>query len=177
MTVHVGLIGAGNISDTHARALREVPGAVVAAVHSPTRSHADGSPHSIEAAAYDTLDRFLDHRPLDMVVIGSPVRPARRSRDRGGAAGIARARRKTDRHHRDTHGRIDRGSAPGGGHARRDFPGSAEAGRAAVEIARRRRTPRRPDPRERSREMVPAAVVLCRARAGAEHGRSTAAAR
>jgi predicted dehydrogenase len=72
MTVHVGLIGAGNISDTHARALREVPGAVLTAVHSPTRSHAEALAARHQAAAYDTLDRFLDHRPLDMVVIGSP---------------------------------------------------------------------------------------------------------
>ena len=72
MTVHVGLIGAGNISDTHARAVREVPGTVIAAVHSPTRSHAEALAAEHQAAAYDTLGRFLDHRPLEMVIIGSP---------------------------------------------------------------------------------------------------------
>jgi predicted dehydrogenase len=70
--VHVGLIGAGNISDTHARALREVPGAVVAAVVAPTRAHAEQLASRHGAAAYDSLDRFLDHRPLDLVVVGSP---------------------------------------------------------------------------------------------------------
>ena len=38
--IHVGLIGAGNISDTHARAVSEISGATVAAVHAPTRAHA-----------------------------------------------------------------------------------------------------------------------------------------
>ena len=35
MTVHVGLIGAGNISDTHARALRAMSGVEIAAVYAP----------------------------------------------------------------------------------------------------------------------------------------------
>ena len=70
--MHVGLIGAGNISDTHARALREIPGAVVAAVVAPTRAHAEQLAARYGAAAYDSLDRFLDHRPLDLVVVGSP---------------------------------------------------------------------------------------------------------
>src|SRR4051794_8591076 len=72
MTVHVGLIGAGNISDTHARALREIPGVVISAVHAPTRKHAEALAAQHHATAYDALDRFLDHRPLEMVVIGSP---------------------------------------------------------------------------------------------------------
>ena len=38
--IHVGLIGAGNISDTHARALRAIPGVEIAAVYAPTRAHA-----------------------------------------------------------------------------------------------------------------------------------------
>ena len=70
--MHVGLIGAGNISDTHARAIREIPGAVVAAVVAPTRAHAEQLASRHGAAAYDSLDRFLDHRPLDLVVVGSP---------------------------------------------------------------------------------------------------------
>ncbi len=70
--IHVGLIGAGNISDTHARAVSEIPGATVAAVHAPTRAHAERLAARHGAAAYDALDRFLDHRPLDMVIVGSP---------------------------------------------------------------------------------------------------------
>ena len=70
--IHVGLIGAGNISDTHARAVSEIAGAALAAVHAPTRAHAERLAVRHQAAAYDALDRFLDHRPLDMVVVGSP---------------------------------------------------------------------------------------------------------
>jgi predicted dehydrogenase len=72
LTVHVGIIGAGNISGTHARALGETPGAAIAAVLAPTRAHAEALAAAHNAAAYDTLDRFLGHAPLDMVVIGSP---------------------------------------------------------------------------------------------------------
>ena len=72
MTVHAGLIGAGNISDTHARALREVPGVSVAAVFAPTRARAEQLAARHGAAAYDALERFLDHRPLDLVVVGTP---------------------------------------------------------------------------------------------------------
>jgi UDP-N-acetyl-2-amino-2-deoxyglucuronate dehydrogenase len=70
--IHVGLIGAGNISDTHARVVAEIPGAALAAVFAPTRAHADALAARHQAAAYGALDQFLDHRPLDMVVVGSP---------------------------------------------------------------------------------------------------------
>ena len=72
MTVHVGLIGAGNISDTHARAVREVQGASLAAVFAPTRAHADALAARHSVPAYDALDRMLEHRPLDMVIVGTP---------------------------------------------------------------------------------------------------------
>ena len=72
MRVHVGLIGAGNISDTHARAASAIPDVNVAAVYAPTRDHAVRLAAAHGAAAFDTLDAFLDHRPMDMVAIGSP---------------------------------------------------------------------------------------------------------
>jgi UDP-N-acetyl-2-amino-2-deoxyglucuronate dehydrogenase len=72
VTAHVGLIGAGNISDTHARAASAIPGVKIAAVYAPTRHHAVGLATAHGAAAYDTFDAFLDHRPMDMVAIGSP---------------------------------------------------------------------------------------------------------
>ena len=70
--IHVGLIGAGNISDTHARALRAIPGVEIAAIYAPTRAHADELAGRYGAIACDALDALLAHRPLDMVVIGSP---------------------------------------------------------------------------------------------------------
>jgi predicted dehydrogenase len=70
--IHIGLIGAGNISDTHARAIAAIPGAGVAAVYAPTRAHAGQLAGRYGAVACDSLDAMLAHRPLDMVVIGSP---------------------------------------------------------------------------------------------------------
>jgi UDP-N-acetyl-2-amino-2-deoxyglucuronate dehydrogenase len=85
--VHVGLIGAGNISETHARAASAIPGVKLSAVHAPTRDHAVRLASAHGAAAYDTLDAFLDHRPMDMVAIGSPS-------GLHGEHGIAAARRR-----------------------------------------------------------------------------------
>jgi UDP-N-acetyl-2-amino-2-deoxyglucuronate dehydrogenase len=70
--IHVGLIGAGNISVTHARAVAEIPGAAVAAVYSRTRANAEGLAAEHQARAFDALDAFLEHRPLDLVIVGSP---------------------------------------------------------------------------------------------------------
>jgi predicted dehydrogenase len=72
MTVHVGLIGAGNISDTHARALRAMPGATVAATYAPVRARAEQFAARYGGTAHDSLDQMLAQRPLDMVVIGTP---------------------------------------------------------------------------------------------------------
>jgi UDP-N-acetyl-2-amino-2-deoxyglucuronate dehydrogenase len=72
VTVHVGLIGAGNISDTHARAACDIPGVTIAAVYAPTREHAVRLAARHGAAAHDTLEGLLAHRPLEMVAIGSP---------------------------------------------------------------------------------------------------------
>ena len=71
MTIHVGLIGAGNISDTHARALRGIPDVEIAAVYAPTRAHAEQLAGR-HGGACDSLETLVAHRPLDMVVIGSP---------------------------------------------------------------------------------------------------------
>lgn len=72
MTFHVGLIGGGNISETHARAARAIPGVEIAAVYGTNSekvrklcSEQGGSPFTDFAA-------FLAHRPMDIVFIGSP---------------------------------------------------------------------------------------------------------
>ena len=33
MTIHIGLIGGGNITETHARAARAIPGVEISAIH------------------------------------------------------------------------------------------------------------------------------------------------
>jgi predicted dehydrogenase len=70
--IRVGLIGAGNISETHARAARAVSDVSIAGVYAPTRAHAERLAALHGGTAFDTLDGLLDHRPLDLVMIGSP---------------------------------------------------------------------------------------------------------
>jgi UDP-N-acetyl-2-amino-2-deoxyglucuronate dehydrogenase len=69
---HVGLIGAGNISGTHARALASIRDVEIAAVYAPTLAHARQLASAHGAIACDSIEQLLDHRPLDIVVIGSP---------------------------------------------------------------------------------------------------------
>jgi UDP-N-acetyl-2-amino-2-deoxyglucuronate dehydrogenase len=70
--VHIGILGAGNISDTHARAAAAIPGIVISAVFgaNPEKTAALATRHG--ATAYRDLDSFLAHRPMDFVAIGSP---------------------------------------------------------------------------------------------------------
>jgi len=70
--VRVGLIGAGNISETHARAVAAVPGASVVAVYGPTRARAERLATSVGAHAHDRLDAFLAQGGMDMVIVGTP---------------------------------------------------------------------------------------------------------
>jgi UDP-N-acetyl-2-amino-2-deoxyglucuronate dehydrogenase len=72
VTIHVGLIGAGNISETHARAASAIPDVAIAGVYAPTLAHAERLAAAYGGMAHDTLDSLLDRRPLDLVVIGSP---------------------------------------------------------------------------------------------------------
>ena len=66
----VGLIGAGNISDTHARAARAA-GLDVAVVAGDHRDKVRQLAERYGAASFDTLDLLL-REPIDVVLIGSP---------------------------------------------------------------------------------------------------------
>jgi UDP-N-acetyl-2-amino-2-deoxyglucuronate dehydrogenase len=70
--MHIGILGAGNISDTHARAARAIPGVEVVAVYGQNQRRTAALADAHGARAYDTLERFLDHRPMDIVAIGTP---------------------------------------------------------------------------------------------------------
>jgi UDP-N-acetyl-2-amino-2-deoxyglucuronate dehydrogenase len=72
MTIHVGLIGGGNISSTHARAVDAIPGAKVVAVYGPNPVKAGNLGADHHAAVYSNLETLLTHRPMEMVIIGSP---------------------------------------------------------------------------------------------------------
>jgi UDP-N-acetyl-2-amino-2-deoxyglucuronate dehydrogenase len=72
MTIHVGLIGGGNISHTHARAARAIPGVAIAAIYGTNTEKVNRLSREHEAQAYQDFDAFLSHRPMDFVAIGSP---------------------------------------------------------------------------------------------------------
>jgi UDP-N-acetyl-2-amino-2-deoxyglucuronate dehydrogenase len=69
--VRIGLIGAGGISDTHARAAAAIDGVRLVAVYGANRTKAAALAEAHGADACHTLDELLAH-PLDFVIIGSP---------------------------------------------------------------------------------------------------------
>ena len=72
MTFHIGLIGGGNITETHARAARAIPGVEVSAIHGTNSEKIARLCHEHGGTPYQDFDAFLKHRPMDLVVIGSP---------------------------------------------------------------------------------------------------------
>jgi UDP-N-acetyl-2-amino-2-deoxyglucuronate dehydrogenase len=68
----IGIVGGGNISDTHARAAQAIAGVEVVAFYGNNRERTAKLAERFGAAVYDDYDRFLAHRPMDMVAIGSP---------------------------------------------------------------------------------------------------------
>ena len=72
MTVHIGLIGGGNISETHARAARAIPGVTIAAVYGTNTEKIERLSREHGGKPCCEFSEFLDQRPMDLVVIGSP---------------------------------------------------------------------------------------------------------
>lgn len=72
MTTHIGLIGAGNISETHARAAQAIPGVEIAAIYGTNAEKVGRLSREYGGKPYSDFDQFLDHRPMSMVAIGSP---------------------------------------------------------------------------------------------------------
>ena len=68
----IGILGGGNISGTHARAAAAIPGVELVAFHGSNRERTAVLAQPYGARVYDDLDAFLDHRPMDLVAIGSP---------------------------------------------------------------------------------------------------------
>ena len=69
--MNVGLVGAGNISDTHARAALAA-GLQIAGVYGDNHDKARQLAERYGAAAFPTLDALLAQPSLDAVIIGSP---------------------------------------------------------------------------------------------------------
>jgi UDP-N-acetyl-2-amino-2-deoxyglucuronate dehydrogenase len=72
MTVHIGILGGGNISQTHARAAHEIDEVKIVAVCGQNIEKVKGLAKLYEASAYEDLEAFFKHQPMEVVLIGSP---------------------------------------------------------------------------------------------------------
>jgi UDP-N-acetyl-2-amino-2-deoxyglucuronate dehydrogenase len=72
MPTHIGLIGGGNISETHARAAKAIPSVSISAIYGTNAGTVERLSRKYGGHAYNDFDAFLAHRPMDLVVIGSP---------------------------------------------------------------------------------------------------------
>ncbi|MGB7844695.1 MAG: Gfo/Idh/MocA family oxidoreductase [Candidatus Acidiferrum sp.] len=72
MTTYIGLIGGGNITETHARAACAVPGVEIAAIYGANTEKVSRLCGEYGGKAYIDFDHFLAHHPMDLVAIGSP---------------------------------------------------------------------------------------------------------
>jgi len=71
LPLQAGFIGCGNITDTHARAARGA-GLGIAAFFGRDPEKAEAMVSRFGGRALRRLDDFLAHRPMDLVVLGSP---------------------------------------------------------------------------------------------------------
>jgi len=72
MAIHVGIIGGGNISETHARAARAIRGVAITAVFGTNAEKVKRMAAEFGADAYSDFEKFLSHKPMDFVAVGSP---------------------------------------------------------------------------------------------------------
>ncbi len=72
MATHIGLIGGGNITDTHARAVRGIAGVEIAAIYGTNAAKVNSLCREHGGTPYLDFEAFLAHRPMDLVAIGSP---------------------------------------------------------------------------------------------------------
>jgi UDP-N-acetyl-2-amino-2-deoxyglucuronate dehydrogenase len=70
--MHIGLIGGGNITGTHARAARSIPGVAIAAIYGTNGEKVSRLCKEHGGHAYSDFEKFLAHHPMDLVIIGSP---------------------------------------------------------------------------------------------------------
>lgn len=70
--IRIGLIGGGNITNTHARAVAAIDRTEVVAVYGPNREKAQKIASEHHATFFADMGALLAHRPMEMVIIGSP---------------------------------------------------------------------------------------------------------
>jgi UDP-N-acetyl-2-amino-2-deoxyglucuronate dehydrogenase len=72
MTTHIGLIGSGNITQTHARAARAIPNVKIAAIFGTNPQTVATLAAEHQAKPYLDFPAFLAHKPMDLVILGTP---------------------------------------------------------------------------------------------------------
>src|SRR5712664_253589 len=72
MTFHIGLIGGGNITETHARAVCAIPGLEISAIHGTNAEKVARLCREHGGTPYQDFDSFSKHRLMDLAIIGSP---------------------------------------------------------------------------------------------------------
>jgi UDP-N-acetyl-2-amino-2-deoxyglucuronate dehydrogenase len=72
MDFAIGLTGGGNITETHARAVCAIPRARISAIHGTNQEKIAKLCREYGGTPYTEFELFLQHRPLDMLILGSP---------------------------------------------------------------------------------------------------------
>src|SRR6185503_7406933 len=72
MSIHIGILGGGNISQTHARAAREIAGVEITCICGQNPQKVKQLAEVYGGSAYENLEAFLRHKPMEIVLIGSP---------------------------------------------------------------------------------------------------------
>ena len=70
--LHAGFVGGGNITETHIRAALAIPEIRVAAICGTNEQKITALCQNYGGPAYTTFRDFLEHRPMELVIIGSP---------------------------------------------------------------------------------------------------------
>src|SRR2546427_6503530 len=72
LTPHLALTGGANVTQTPARAARALPGVEISATQGPNSKKRTRLCREHGGTSYQDFDAFLKHRPMDLVLIGSP---------------------------------------------------------------------------------------------------------
>ena len=72
MTTHIGLIGSGNITQTHARAAAAIHNVKISAIHGTNPQSVAKLAVEHQAEPYSDFEAFLAHKPMELVIIGTP---------------------------------------------------------------------------------------------------------
>jgi predicted dehydrogenase len=70
--LHVGFTGGGNITETHIRAALALADVKVAAICGVNLNKVTALAQQYGGSTYDEIEQFLAHKPMNMVMIGSP---------------------------------------------------------------------------------------------------------